>query len=116
MKGKALTLTTGLMLCMITLPVLGDGHGNMLRVHAPVVEVEPLTEPAVELERCEQHPPDGSLVAALAWDLGEYCTVEVIESATVTGYRVYYRWDDRVHSQVMAERPGKTVPLVVRLD
>jgi hypothetical protein len=37
-------------------------------------------------------------------------------AAPVTGYRVYYRWDGRVYSQVMRERPGPTVPLRVRLD
>ena len=42
--------------------------------------------------------------------------IELIESSTVTGYRVFYRWDDRVYSQVMASTPGATIPLKVRID
>ena len=88
-----------------------------LRVQAPVIDVEPLTEPAMEMEYCDQRPADGSSLAdLLAWDLGLNCRTERIESAIVTGYRVFYRWDDRVYSQVMSSAPGNTIPLKVRLD
>ena len=32
------------------------------------------------------------------------------------GYRVFYRWDDRVYSQIMAAAPGATIVLSVQLD
>jgi len=88
-----------------------------LRVSAPVVDVQPVTEPAMEIEYCDDKPDEASgLVSMLAWDLGMNCRTERIESATVTGYRVFYRWDDRVYSQVMSSAPGSSIPLKVRLD
>ena len=56
------------------------------------------------------------LAQTLAWDLGMNCREEVLDSGAITGYRVFYRWDDRVYSQVMASAPGATIPLTVRLD
>ena len=88
-----------------------------LSVRAPVVNVEPITEPAMETEYCPDKPSnEPSLGALLAWDLGLDCRTETVASATVTGYRVFYRWDDRVYSQVMSSAPGSTIPLKVRLD
>ena len=88
-----------------------------LKVQAPVIDVEPLTEPAMAVEHCDGNPgPAATLAETLAWDLGLNCHTEYVESATVTGYRVFYRWDDRVYSQVMSSAPGATVPLKVRLN
>ncbi len=87
-----------------------------LSVRAPVVEVEPIRGPAQTVEHCDDKPVNGSLSQTLAWDLGLNCRVETIESAAVTGYRVFYRWDDRVYSQVMAAAPGPTIGLTIRLD
>ena len=100
----------------ITLLATATARANELRVRAPVIEVVPVTEPAMEIEHCEAGPDDGNLVAVLAWDLGENCRTEVVESATITGYKVFYRWDDRVYTQMMDTRPGNTVPLSIRLD
>ena len=85
-------------------------------VEAPVVDVEPITAPAEEIEFCDDKPTDGTLSALLAWDLGLNCRTERIESREVTGYRVFYRWDDRVYSQVMASAPGATIPLKLRIQ
>lgn len=88
-----------------------------LTVQAPVVDVQPVTEPAREIQRCDGKPDRSrGLAARLAWDLGLNCRTERVESGRVTGYRVFYRWDDRVYSQVMASSPGDTIPLHVRLD
>jgi hypothetical protein len=59
---------------------------------------------------------NGSLAQTLAWDLGLNCREEVLDSGAITGYRVFYRWDDRVYSQVMASAPGATIPLKIRID
>lgn len=87
-----------------------------LSVRAPVVDVEPIRGPSRTVEYCDDKPVNGSLSQTLAWDLGLNCRVENIESAAVTGYRVFYRWDDRVYSQVMAAAPGSTIGLTIRLD
>ena len=94
----------------------GTALAGELKVQAPVVDVEPIKAPATSVEYCDDKPEDGSLAQTLAWDLGLNCRVERIESTAVTGYRVFYRWDDRVYSQVMAAAPGATIPLTVRLD
>lgn len=87
-----------------------------LRVQAPVVEVEPISAPPTRIEHCDDKPMNGTLAQTLAWDLGLNCREEVLKSGAITGYRVFYRWDDRVYSRVMAAAPGATIPLKVRID
>ena len=87
-----------------------------LRVQAPVVDVEPISAPPTRIEHCDDKPLNGSLAQTLAWDLGLNCREEVLDSGAITGYRVFYRWDDRVYSQVMASAPGATIPLKIRID
>jgi hypothetical protein len=106
-----------LVLMSLTLLIAVNAKASELQVHAPVVNVEPLREAPQEIERCPDRPlSDAGLAEILVWDLGLNCTTELIHSATVNGYRVSYRWDDRVYSQVMSTPPGNTVPLKVRLD
>jgi len=104
---------------ILSLALLAFGHGALageLRVQAPVVDVEPIKAPAVRVEHCADKPANASLAQTLAWDMGLDCRTEQVESGSITGYRVFYRWDDRVYSQVMASRPGSTIPLKVRID
>ena len=102
---------------LATLTVNGTAFAAEMRVQAPVVDVEPLTEPAMEIEHCDARPGSAAtLTAMLAWDLGMNCRTERVASTTVTGYRVFYRWDDRVYSQVMPTAPGPTIALKVRLN
>jgi hypothetical protein len=101
----------------LALLIAVTAQASELQVHAPVVNVEPLREAPEEIEYCPDRPlADAALAEILAWDLGHNCTTELIHSATVNGYRVSYRWDDRVYSQVMSTPPGDTVPLKVRLE
>ncbi len=93
----------------------GEGAGE-LRVQAPVVDVETISAAPVRVEQCDDRPPNASLAELLAWDLGLRCRTELVSSGTVTGYRVFYRWDDRVYSRVMTARPGDTIPLRIRVD
>ncbi|MEM8765892.1 MAG: hypothetical protein AAGE43_00490 [Pseudomonadota bacterium] len=90
-------------------------QASELRVNAPVVDVEPITAPAELVEHCDNKPGTEKLSALLAWDLGLNCRTERVESSEVTGYRVFYRWDDRVYSQVMASAPGATIPLKISI-
>ena len=87
-----------------------------LRVQAPVVDVEPISAPPTRIEHCDDKPLNGSLAQTLAWDLGLNCREEVLDSGAITGYRVFYRWDDRVYSPVMSAAPGATIALKVRVD
>jgi hypothetical protein len=91
-------------------------NAGELSVRAPVVNVEPITESARNIEHCDPKPSGASLGETLAWDLGLGCRTERVASSRVTGYRVFYRWDDRVYSQVMSREPGDSIPLTVRLD
>jgi len=105
-----------LLTAALAIPATAAFAGS-LTVQAPVVDVQPVTEPAREVQRCDAKPDESrGLAATLAWDLGLNCRTERIESGRVTGYRVFYRWDDRVYSRIMASSPGDTVPLSVRLD
>jgi hypothetical protein len=94
----------------------GSTLAGELRVQAPVVEVEPISAPPTRVEYCDDKPSNASLARTLAWDLGLDCRTEEVTSGAITGYRVFYRWDDRVYSQVMASRPGATIPLKIRVD
>lgn len=97
-------------------PMMPASAGS-LTVQAPVVDVQPVTEPDREVEHCDARPDrDRGLAATLAWDLGLDCRTERVASGRITGYRVFYRWDDRVYSRVMASAPGDTVTLAIRLD
>jgi hypothetical protein len=111
-----MTAALALILTLTLLPFGRIAQAGELRVQAPVVDVEPINAPAVRVEHCAGKPPNASLAQTLAWDLGLDCRTELVESGSVTGYRVFYRWDDRVYSQVMASRPGTTIPLKVRID
>ncbi len=93
------------------------GHARELRVNAPVVNVESLTGGATQVEECPAKPAGpNDLMAQLRWDLGYACTTHLVESDTVTGYRVFYEWDNRVYSRVMSNYPGSTIALRIRLD
>lgn len=108
----------GLFCAALTLisPVVVAGDGQ-LQVRAPVIDVEPVTEPAMEVEHCADKPASGAgLADTIAWDLGLDCRTERIASDRITGYRVFYRWDDRVYSQMMPNAPGSTIALQITLD
>lgn len=103
-------------LLLAGLLTLSTALAGQLSVQAPVVDVEPIKAPPISVEHCDDKPAGGSLADTLAWDLGLNCRVERTESSAVSGYRVFYRWDDRIYSQVMSSAPGATIPLTVRLD
>ena len=75
-----------------------------------------ISAPPTRVEHCDDKPPNGSLAQTMVWDLGLNCREEILESGAITGYRVFYRWDDRVYSQVMAAAPGSTIPLKIRIN
>ena len=85
---------------------------------AEVIRTEPLTR--IEHNRhlaveCFSKPETDDLVELLHWDLGTgHCSVEET-TETITGYRVYYQWNDQVFSHVMAERPGSHIPVRVEV-
>ena len=114
-----MTLPSNLLRCLFGPALIGAGcwlQAAEMRVRAPVIEVEPLSAPAAEVEYCDARPAAGAGLAELmAWDLGLNCRTEQLDSG-ITGYRVFYRRDDRVYSRVMAYDPGPTIPLKVRLD
>jgi hypothetical protein len=91
-----------------------------MQVEGDVVRVIPLTASSVVVERsgdCAPVKPIGQadLAALLAWDLRADCHTQRRKVEVQDGYRVYYRWDERVYSVVMTERPGPTIPLRVNV-
>ena len=86
-----------------------------LRVSAPVVNVEPIASPDRVVETCPAKPANG-LGATLRWDLGISCSTHRVPSDEITGYRVFYRWDNRVYSQIMDRNPGASIALTVSVD
>ncbi len=88
------------------------GHAEERIVQANVVEVVPLTQVA---DTCRLPKPVESigvagLGALLEWDLQTKC------SATITGYRIYYTWDNRTYSRVSRTRPDATLPILLTVD
>jgi uncharacterized protein YcfJ len=86
---------------------------------AVVVRSEPVTR--IDRNRrladaCLSKPETDNLLTLLHWDLGTgNCIVEET-TETITGYRVYYQWQDQVFSQMMAERPGTYIPVRVEIN
>jgi hypothetical protein len=100
--------------------VSASSAAREMRVEGDVVRVIPLTSSSVVMERngdCAPLKPvgDADLVALLAWDLRTDCHTHRREVEVQDGYRVYYRWDERVYSVVMSEKPGPTIPLRVNV-
>jgi len=101
---------------VLTAVLCGAASAAELEVNAPVVSVEPIAAPTRTVVDCPEHPATGSLGATLRWDLGLTCSRRQAKSDGVQGYRVFYRWDDRIRSLVMPTDPGATVALRVRID
>lgn len=112
MTVRCLRLSVVLWLCLAAAARAGE-----LLVDAPVVNVVPLgDEGPMEDSAVACAParpaPGAGLVALLEWDLRAHCPDA---AGRVTGYRVYYRWDGRTYDRVVAEPPGETVALRVRV-
>lgn len=105
--------------CVLALVTMlsAQAYAAEMRVHGEVVNVVPVTGAAPEGPSPNCQPPrpqaGAGLVELLSWDLRVHCPPA---AASVTGYRVFYRWDGHTYSRVMREPPGATVPLRVRLD
>jgi hypothetical protein len=102
-------------LALTTLIAAGLAQAGEISVSAPVVNVEPIASPDRLVESCPAKPA-GGLGATLRWDLGISCSTHRVPSDEITGYRVFYRWDNRVYSQIMDRNPGAHIALTVSLD
>jgi uncharacterized protein YcfJ len=86
---------------------------------ADVVRSEPIVQShqrRVLSDQCATKPAQPDLLNLLYWDLGTGPCADVIEEERITGYRVYYRWDDHVFSQLMAQQPGDQIPIRVSVN
>ena len=100
---------------LLLLMISAQASAGELTIEAPVVNVETMTGPDRIVQVCPEKPDNG-LAETLRWDLGASCTSKRIPATEISGYRVFYRWDNRVYSQVMDSRPGKTIALSISLD
>ncbi len=87
---------------------------------ADVLSVEPIMRYQTvtrRAEHCIARPHhDAGLAALLAWDLAAGACAQREQQETVEGYRVTYQWDGRRYHQTMAEHPGTTLPVAIRVQ
>jgi hypothetical protein len=87
---------------------------------AEVIHTEPITkmhqQRSLAQECVTTKPRSTDLVVLLHWDLGTGNCASYKQEQLITGYRVFYRWDDHVFSQVMTQIPGERIPVRVRID
>ena len=87
--------------------------------HADVVSVEPIVRHHSATRRadaCLEAPTrDRGLTALLQWDLATGSCRQIDRRETVDGFRVTYRWNGRLYTQVLASDPGPTLPVAVRV-
>lgn len=98
--------------------ILKPAYADEFYDKAEVIRTEPLTKIEHKSHlayECYSKPETDDLVELLHWDLGTgYCSVEET-TETITGYRVYYQWDDQVLSHVVAKPPGSFIPVRVEI-
>ena len=103
-------------LVVISLPALAEER----LVHGQVTKVVPITKTQIEKQistACHHPKPSTNhgLEALLSWDLLYDCNT-MTATEVVTGYEVFYRWDNRTYSRTMTQYPGKTIPLMLSVD
>lgn len=111
-------IRTGVLLLLVLCGV--HTYAGEMLVQGKVVRVEPINARSQVVEYagdCEPAKPssDSDLVALLGWDLRVGCRATSRDVDAVEGYRVFYRWDDRVYNTVMTDRPADTIPLRVNV-
>ncbi len=89
-------------------------------VHGKVVKVVPITETQTPQQtRTACHLPKpviySGLSALLDWDLLHDCDL-MSAAKVVTGYQVFYQWDNRTYSRTMNQHPGASVRLLLTVD
>ena len=103
------------------LAVTFSAHGSatnrsLIRVDAPILDVQPITAPAALVCDVKAPPRSAGLAARLRWDLRERCRATDANS-TVTGYGVDNEWDGRRFSTQLRNKPlGKTLPLELQIN
>ena len=89
-------------------------------VHGKVVKVVPITETQTTQQTqttCHHRKPaiNSGLSALLDWDLLRDCNL-ISGAKVVTGYQVFYQWDNRTYSRTMNQHPGASVRLLLTVD
>jgi hypothetical protein len=108
------------MLILCTTLICGSASAAEFYDEARVVRSEPIT-------RIDQHrrlaedclggkPQTDNLIELLNWDLGTGHCEQIERTETITGYRVFYKWDNQMFSQVLPDAPGDTIPIRVDLN
>ena len=113
-KPSVLSLIT--VLASFLLTFAGQSvHAQQLTVNAPVVGVEPIY--ATPRSHCDvpSPPQEAGIGAALQWDLAGRCRVEVADGKIVR-WRVQYQWDNRTFTVETSRKPGKEIPITIRLN
>ena len=109
-------MLAALILCTCSI----TGFANEFYAEAEVVSSEAIKQidqrRLLAAECLGGKPRSGSLVQLLHWDLGTGHCERIEEHETITGYRVIYKWNDQLFSQVMTERPGERIPLRIEVD
>lgn len=103
-------------ICLVSDPISAAEFYDEARV----IRAEPIVKIEVHRTLSESclgaKPVTDNLIELLNWDLGTGHCELVERTETITGYRVFYRWDNQEFKQVMIDHPGETIPVRVVLN
>jgi uncharacterized protein YcfJ len=99
---------------------VGLADGAEFYGQADVIRYEPVTR-TYQMEQtipgCLSKRPDThNLVELLNWDLESSQCLQIVTDTKITGYKVYYEWDNQQFSQVTHSHPGQTIPVHITID
>jgi uncharacterized protein YcfJ len=100
--------------------VAGTASGVEFLADADVLAVEPIMRYQTVTRRADHcitrpHRTAG-LMALLTWDLAAGECSHREQTEIIEGYRVTYQWNGRRYHQTLAERPGTTLPVTIRVQ
>ena len=121
-------LTFASALTLITPQVLAEERvvsGKVVKV-VPIIETQAAhkMQAAHEMQPSQRtgttcsHPKPAThsaLSLLIGWDLLHDCD-GLPETEVITGYQVFYEWDERIYSRRMIQHPGATVTLLLTVD
>ena len=117
---KLQSLSSSLILLIISGLLSGTIKAAEFYDQAEVVRFEAITRldhtRSVVPDCVVEKPNTNQLMEILHWDLGMSRCIQTATDKIITGYRVFYEWDDQVFNQVTKLIPGQTIPVHIRVD
>ena len=97
-----------------------DASAEEFYADARVVRVEPLTK-LTNVRKIKEackgtKPADAGIIELLHWDLGTGPCAEFSQEVSISGYRVFYEWNERTYTQTMDQSPGSYIRVLVSIE